>query len=109
MGLRREAYVAEFVDLVMGMRRGPSRVAPHNALWADPPTGFTFSVQLFLVLGTSNVGSRVYRNRICSFLYFCAPHHLICDTDYIVTKSWMISVYYKTNKSFADTAIWLRI
>lgn len=66
--------MAEAVELFMGMRRGPSRVAPHNALRAGP-TGFAFSVQPFLVLGASNVGSRVYRKphmQIPAFLY-CVP------------------------------------
>ena len=36
MRLRGEACLAEAVDLVMGMRRVPRRVAPHNALRADP-------------------------------------------------------------------------
>ena len=36
MRLRGEACLAEAVDLVMGMRRVPHRVAPHNALRVGP-------------------------------------------------------------------------
>ncbi len=68
--------MAEAVELVMGMRRGPSRVAPHNALRADPHRVRlfcpVFSVQPFLVLRASNAGSRAYRKphtQISVFLY----------------------------------------
>lgn len=63
--------LAEAVELVMGMKRVPHRVAPHNALRAGSHR-VRLSVQPFLVLHASNVGSRVYRKphmQIPTFLY----------------------------------------
>ena len=41
--------LVEATDLVMGMRRGPSRVAPHNVLKAYP-TGCAFLVSCSLFM-----------------------------------------------------------
>ena len=72
MGLQGGAIpLAEAVELVMGMRRGPSRVAPHNALRADPHRVRLFC-PVFSVQRASNAGSRVYRKphtQISVFLY----------------------------------------
>lgn len=80
MGLQGGAIpLAEAVDLVMGMRRGPSRVAPHNALRAG-----SHRVRLFCSAFSGS--GRFQRRKPCAqktaYVAFCisAPN----TTHYVI-------------------------